>query len=182
MLYIGIDPSLTATGIVVLTEDQPGHNALLISPGKRRGTQRLDYLRRKTIAFLRSCRSGAGENCEPPVFLEGYSFGSRGQGAISLGEWGGVLRLTLRDLQFPFVDIAPAQVKKYVTGKGNSKKPEIAVAAYKKWGFEFSDDNLTDAAVLAKMCEDFSREHPEEMDDLAQYQRAILEKLQESVS
>lgn len=48
--------------------------------------------------------------------------------------------------------IAPSTLKKFVTGAGNSKgKNVMLLATYKKWGVEFSNDNLCDAYGLARL-------------------------------
>jgi crossover junction endodeoxyribonuclease RuvC len=42
-------------------------------------------------------------------------------------------------------------LKKYATGKGTSKKQEMLLQIYKRWGVEFSDDNAADAYALARL-------------------------------
>ena len=45
----------------------------------------------------------------------------------------------------PYVLVSPSSLKKFATGKGNCGKPEMAIAAYKRAGLEFADDNQCDA-------------------------------------
>ena len=66
-------------------------------------------------------------------------------------------RLTFYKKNVNFKVIAPGTLKKFVTGKGNSKKDLMLLKTYKKWGVEFEDDNLCDAYGLARMAlEDFT--------------------------
>jgi crossover junction endodeoxyribonuclease RuvC len=41
-------------------------------------------------------------------------------------------------------------LKKYATGKGTSKKQEMLLQIYKRWGVEFNDDNAADSYALAR--------------------------------
>jgi Holliday junction resolvasome RuvABC endonuclease subunit len=63
----------------------------------------------------------------------------------------GAVRAYLLRLKVPYVLITPASLKKYATGKGNAGKPEMAVAAFKRAGKEFGDDNQCDAWWLRAM-------------------------------
>jgi crossover junction endodeoxyribonuclease RuvC len=42
-------------------------------------------------------------------------------------------------------------LKKYASGKGTSKKQEMLLQIYKRWGVEFNDDNAADAYALARL-------------------------------
>ena len=44
-------------------------------------------------------------------------------------------------------EVAPTELKKFVTGTGKSKKPEI-VKHVREWGFDTCDDNEADAIAL----------------------------------
>lgn len=57
----------------------------------------------------------------------------------------GVARLVLAQNKIPYVLVAPATLKAYATGKGNADKTAMAVAALKRAGREFADDNECDA-------------------------------------
>lgn len=47
----------------------------------------------------------------------------------------------------------PSQIKKFVTGKGNASKEMVAVGVYKKWKFEGSSNDVTDAYGIGKLTE-----------------------------
>ncbi len=58
--------------------------------------------------------------------LEGYGHGmARGYALTQLGELDGVIRTALFEAGVPFVEVAPATLKKYATGRGNATKPRV---------------------------------------------------------
>ena len=56
------------------------------------------------------------------VFIEGYSFGSKGQALFQIAENCGILKYRLQELNIPYDTIVPSVVKKGATGKGNADK------------------------------------------------------------
>lgn len=141
MYLIGIDQSLTATGIAVID----GAGALLASKvlktGSLRGAARLAHIRDELRGLLM---------CFPPKYaaIEGYSIESVNR-PFDLGEVGGLVRLTLYDAHVPTVVVAPKQLKKFVTGSGDATKEKVQLAVSRKWGIVLSDDNAADALGLA---------------------------------
>lgn len=57
----------------------------------------------------------------------------------------GAIRLLLMTEQVPYVVVTPATLKAFATGKGNADKTAMAIAALKRAGREFGDDNQCDA-------------------------------------
>jgi len=55
------------------------------------------------------------------VFIEGYSYGSKGQAIFQIAENGGILKYRLQD-KFTCKTIVPSVVKKHASGKGNADK------------------------------------------------------------
>ena len=78
---------------------------------------------------------------------------SRAGSAIKLAMLGTVVRMTLFELKLPFMLIAPTQLKKYVTGKGNAQKDMMLMQIFKKYNIEAKDDNQADACGLAFLAE-----------------------------
>jgi len=146
VFYIGIDQSLTSTGIVILDEDAKIFASTIIN-SKEKGVKRLSDLSKKITEYLK--------NYNPPkmikIFIEGYSFGSRLGQAFSIGEWGGVLRKSLYELGYNIAVIPPTSLKKFITGKGNAKKELMLKEVFKKYNVDFTDNNLADAYGLARM-------------------------------
>jgi hypothetical protein len=87
--------------------------------------------------------------------MEGYAYGA--QMAHMAGELGGAVKMALlrsfhtEESKFPLI-VPPANLKKYVTGKGTGvQKNQMLLNIYKKWGIEFTDDNAADSYALARL-------------------------------
>lgn len=79
-----------------------------------------------------------------------------------------VLRTQLQgDARYP-LQVPPATLKKYVTGKGTGQKNLMLMETYKKWNVTFTDDNAADSYGLARISNNFA--------DTA-YERAVLTTL-----
>jgi len=83
--------------------------------------------------------------------IEGYAFGAKGSSGISLGELGGVTRVALYDLNVPFIEIPPTQLKRFVTGSGIAQKQVMLKEVYKRFGADINDDNVCDAFSLVQL-------------------------------
>ena len=144
MIIIGIDPSLTSTGICIT--DERGKVLLNQAIGsKLSGVKRLLDFKNQLMVFM---------NIYPlskkMVFIESYSFGSVGK-RESIAELGGTIRLTLFEQNIEFVDVPPTVLKKYVTGKGNADKIAMGVALQKQFGLEYPTSDQTDAFLLCEL-------------------------------
>ena len=140
MKIVGIDASLTSTGIVVLNE---GYVYTDTIQRKSTGVERLIEIRE----LVRLAVSGADL-----VAIEGYAFARPNQ-AHQIGELGGVLRVMFHEEKIKYIEAAPSAVKKFATGKGNAKKEDVVLSVYKRWGKEFKTNDETEAFVLAKIGE-----------------------------
>ena len=89
------------------------------------------------------------------IFIENYSFGSKGIWTFSCGEMCGAIKLMLKDLGFKYYMIAPTMWKKFVLGKGTLPKDQIMLQCYKQYGVEFTNNNMCDAYCIAKFGESF---------------------------
>lgn len=58
----------------------------------------------------------------PQTYIEGYSYGSKGQALFQIAENCGILKHRLREKGYPYQVIVPSVVKKGATGKGNADK------------------------------------------------------------
>ncbi len=145
--FVGLDVS-TKTGFVIL-EAVAGkpvlrHCETIKVPEGLKGLKRAAYIAGHILGKL-----------EPEsislVVIEGYSFASV-ERVVLLTEIGTVVRYSLVQDGFYKVLVAPPTcVKKFATGKGNADKHKVILEAHKRWGFDLSDDNQCDAAVLATM-------------------------------
>lgn len=134
---VGLDLSMTATGIAL--RDGDTHT---VKPGAR-GDARLVEIRNCVGLTVGGIDLAVIEDL--PVHAKSAGITGMVHGAVraALIQWG-----------IPYVLITPASLKKYATGKGNCGKPEMAVAAYKRFGRELADDNQVDALWLRAMALD----------------------------
>jgi len=58
------------------------------------------------------------------IFIEGYSYGSKGQAIFQIAENGGILKYRLQK-RYECRTIVPSVIKKFATGKGNADKEKM---------------------------------------------------------
>lgn len=156
MKIVGIDPSLTSTGVAVL----PDRTYVIRS--KQHGVARLTEIRdaiKKEIADA------------DLVILENYAY-CRANQAHQIGELGGVLRVLLTESGVRWITVAPAQLKKFATGKGNTKKEHMLQQVYKRWGVECETSDEADAFTLAKIGQALVHDV-----ELTKFQKEVIERL-----
>lgn len=138
MKIMGLDLSLTSTGVCNIL----GVNCSLLTSTK--GDERLMW-------FDEQYRQLAESPGRPDlIVLEGYAYGRPNQ-AHQIGELGGVVRLRLRRESIPYVTVPPSTLKKYATGKGNASKDQVLIAAVKRSGIEFNNNDEADAWWLRQI-------------------------------
>jgi Holliday junction resolvasome RuvABC endonuclease subunit len=147
-LIAGLDASLTGTALLVLGANTDKIFYKRTFANNLTGPTRLAYLKHEILLALQYYRLEL-----KAVFLEDYGFSFRGHD-FKLAELGGILRLGIAELEIPLYVIAPACLKLFVTGKGNSKKDIMLEQVFRKYhvGSEtLKDDNQVDAYALAKL-------------------------------
>ena len=153
MIYIGIDLSLTGTGIVVLDEQGNVLDKDLIttkpSSAIEDRIEKIFFLSRNIIvdAYERNAKGGS-ELC-----IEGLSYGSKSSSMLELAGLHYFLRHQLQyNIQIVLepIIVPPQTLKKWVCGKGTAKKEQMLLQTYKRWGMEFQDNNICDAYCLAR--------------------------------
>jgi crossover junction endodeoxyribonuclease RuvC len=138
-IYLGIDASLTCTGLALLNKKE------LVTwnlKPKVKGVERLAYFNIELMALFMD-----NDNIDL-VCVEGYAHGKQFR-AHQIGELGGVIRLKLHNFAVPFVEIPPKSLKKFVTGAGTGEKSDIKLHLYKRWGFTIEQEDEADAAGCA---------------------------------
>jgi len=147
---IGIDPSTSSTGLVVIDVDDLNLSEPLIAcdikpPAKLTGIDRCIFIITEIMKMVTFYR---------PLFvvIEGYSLNMRNVASvIPLVELGSLLRFMLRVEKISWLDPRASELKKFVTGKGNAQKDMVMLNVYKKWSFDAANNNIADAYVLAIM-------------------------------
>jgi crossover junction endodeoxyribonuclease RuvC len=144
---IGLDLSLTGTGVVVVSNfDNPTilDQILIESTPKEENTPRLIGISTKVMKVIIKHKPNL-------VVMEGPAFGVQKSSSIfTLGELAGLVKANMHTMSQPFIIVTPSALKKWITGKGNAKKDLMLLKVYKRFGVEFSDDNLCDAYSLAR--------------------------------
>jgi len=87
------------------------------------------------------------------VAIEDYAYVRNISAFVTLVEVGTVARMTMKELGIPWVDVPPAVLKRWTTGKGNAKKEQMAVSVKERWQFASHSHDIVDAIALAQMAQ-----------------------------
>ncbi len=146
---VGIDPSLTATAVCVYSPSQatqPWTAVFTSKPasGLRNRIARYNTLADQVLAVVLKARPHA-------VFIEGSSFGSRGNATLNLAEYRGVLSAALINAKQTVYEIPPSTLKLFIAGKGNANKTAMITACVKRYRVEYETDDEYDAYGLCRL-------------------------------
>lgn len=143
MAFLGVDQSLTATGLCLLSSQAEIVALSTVNAGSVIGGQRLVVIKNALVAMCHSVDwkiAGAA--------IEGYSIGSINR-PFDLGEIGGVVRMVLAERGILYSIVPPVLVKKFATGTTGADKDRMVKAAV-ALGATPDNDNEADALFLAK--------------------------------
>jgi Holliday junction resolvasome RuvABC endonuclease subunit len=158
---IGIDQSLTGFALSAVSIESPSEHITWVYKSPFSGIQRLDDIQNFMYEKLMWLKDR--DNTIVDIAMESPFMGA--PSTLVLSELAAAVKLFLYDhfngtnnyteiqpinLRTPLV-VPPMTLKKYATGKGTSKKQEMLLQIYKRWGIEFSDDNAADAYALARL-------------------------------
>jgi len=152
---VGIDYSLTSPALCINIDGDAGLMFYYLTSKKKYtgmmsedvvGYEHKDYdtpIRRFTYIsdFILDHISGL---INPIVFIEGYSFGSKGQGIFQIAENCGILKYRLQEAKIPYETVVPSVVKKGATGKGNADKDMMYEAFLKETNIDLKKTFDTD--------------------------------------
>jgi Holliday junction resolvasome RuvABC endonuclease subunit len=147
----GIDPSVTASGFVSLhAGGELERTGTFPVNRKLKGSHRLLGLHNDLYsAYHDTIQLGMAVDL---AVLEDLPRNAMGAGLTGMAQ--GIVRAFLVDVQVPFVTVAPATLKKAVTGSGRADKKEMKLAAQKVLGEDadyLKNDNEVDAWGLAEV-------------------------------
>lgn len=150
---LGIDPSLTGTGLVVLNSRGRIVDHTTIKTKPIRGADRLTVIEQVVRNWLRHLEPG------DIVVIESPSYGSRTGNQHELAGLWWILRRAVADRsnmlggRLRVYVVAPKARAKYATGNGNADKAEVMAAVHRAYPQVDNswDDNACDALVLAHM-------------------------------
>lgn len=119
-----------------------GNRCGCLVAGNRSGMQRLHWIRNAVLVPAKAADL---------VVLEGYAFSAHASHAHELGELGGVVRMALFGASIDYVEIPPASLKLFATGKGNANKEAMLAAAIRKLDYAGHSNDEVDALWLWHM-------------------------------
>lgn len=146
-IIVGIDLSLTSTGIAVMCAD-------IIDVQRIRSVGRKDATVTDTAKRIDTIGSAVALNAAGTdlAVIEAPSFGSRnGSQHERGGLWWDVIRRLVR-LGVPIATVSPQCRAKYATGRGNAGKDEVLAAVVRRYpDVDVTGNDVADALVLAAM-------------------------------
>jgi crossover junction endodeoxyribonuclease RuvC len=152
---IGIDPSLTGTGVAVVdTPTLHGFTAALhlvkSAPSGSAWTARHDR-----IHELANTIGQYLDGFPTVVVMESPAYGAQAQKSASIHDrawlWGQIYHQA-RKRGLPVLTATPTQRIKYVTGRGVGDKDVVLAAAIKRWPtVNITNNNTADAMIFAAM-------------------------------
>lgn len=127
---LGIDPSLTGTGIA----HETGQLTVSTDSSQADGP--------RLTAIYSAVTDHIGLAVRLAV-IEDLPTHAKGAGRTGMAQ--GVVRFALDQLDVPTVIVTAATLKKFATGNGNANKGDMRLELYKRAGIDVRDDNQVDA-------------------------------------
>lgn len=166
MHLVGIDVSLTATGIARIRPDGSRTPPITLetiasSPSGSGYPAQLERLRNVAGRVVRAARRNAADDegivyaLEAPIFgtvtnAQGKPIGSAGMAHTRAGLWWLIYHLI--EKTGPVITVPPTTLKSYVTGKGNAPKDLVISTVARNFPhLAILDNNQADALGLASM-------------------------------
>lgn len=148
MKIVGIDLSLTSTGIAV-AEDGEFRVQRVTSKGTANDTLRQRHSR---LSLLTSRVTEATRLADLVVIEQPAYSQSGGSHHDRSGVWWLVLDGVINQVGADVVEVPPTTLKKYASGKGNASKDDMLTAVIRRYPhIEFSGNDEADAVALMAM-------------------------------
>lgn len=157
--FIGIDPSYSSTGLVVL-DNEPQNIDPLVAKTIKAGNPRDSFINRiESLLSQLSESLSKYKNYESLTVMEGAAFASE-FGAFKLGKLSGVLEYWLATHGYPYYLVAPMYAKKVASGKGNATKVQVINGVRSRWGYINKSNDINDAYTMARIAQGAVPEEP----------------------
>jgi len=167
---VGIDPSLTSTGICYGTSADNWQTIAIKS--KPRGTDVAGRIKRYE-GIIEQIERVLSTVRPKLILIEAYSYGSNYGKTSDRAELGGLIRWHAIDYTPHILEVAPTTLKKFATGKGAGDKSIVQAHVQKRWGQIFPTDDECDAFCMYQLALCISgRQQPE-----TEPQREAVEKV-----
>lgn len=129
MNVLGVDPSLTATGLCwVGPGGVPDLRTSRTKPGRTGTLAKLARMERQVLVVVEAASAGADL-----VVAEAPSFGSHGSATRDLAGLWWLLVAGLRSCEVPLGIVPPSVLKKWSTGTGNADKFTVGQEIARRW-------------------------------------------------
>lgn len=155
MLVLGIDPSLTATGLAMINPQTRRARVAEVKTTPTTSDLEARSDRQRGIAL--AVDAFVGSSWPHLVIIEAPSFGSRAKSAAQherSGLFWSLVRLSLK-YEATIVEVSPRARAKYATGNGNAVKASVVEATLETYRSLLDEreltDNEADALALAAM-------------------------------
>lgn len=171
---LGLDLSLTGTGVVLLEDDRIKLELLIKSkPTEQKRPvdeiERLVLIKRKIISIIE-------EHKPDLVVIENLAFLAKGTSLTQLSYLNYVIRAYLWENKIKFFLVAPPSLKKFITGHGKAQKEEVMESIFKTYHVAETDSNIADAFVLSLIGRTFLNQSATEV-----HQKDVLELLKKQL-
>lgn len=160
--FLGIDPSLNATGLAVVEKTEAGVIRLVKTTSvilnstkefpKLFGMARVEHILEQLEEFMKTYDF---EMCA----IENYAYGvQKSRSVFDLGELGGCIRLLFHRRGIRLIEIPPQTVKSRATGKGNADKEDVKAGMEKILNCTLHSHDEADAAGVAVLIAEMGEE------------------------
>lgn len=175
MINVGLDMSFTGTGFCLFKDNQYELKTIKTKP-----KDFPNFLER--LQFITdTCLTGIPKEVDLIAIEDYYTPHQKAQmgSALNLVALGTLMRIKLYESGLPFVIINNKQLKKWITGKGNSQKSMIIKEVYKRLDVDAKDDNQADACVLADLAKALFeiKNNQKDIKSFSKYQIDVLDKI-----
>lgn len=128
MIILGIDPGIANVGVGVIEKNGHGYQLLnhqcITTKASQKNDDRLQHIFYSVSQVI--------ETFNPKVLvMESLFFAVNARSAMTVGKAMGSISLAASTQKIPVVEYTPLQIKKYLTGYGRAKKPEIQAQVQK---------------------------------------------------
>ena len=142
---LGVDPSLTGTGLVVVDPlGRPLHQERVSTPASQPELDRF----RVIVDRVSAARERHGPGL---MVIEAPALGCRNQGTSALCGLFWLLQWETPGTACRVITVPPTSLKKFTTGKGTAKKDTMQLEIFKRWGRDFPSADEADAYALAML-------------------------------
>jgi len=174
MSYVGLDLSLTATGVYIINGINSSENLNVEIKTKpadfQHDIQRCDFIAGLIVDMLKTQKIDI-------IAMEDYFSGQQACSVIKLAILGTTVRLRLLENGFSFITFAPTQIKKFETGSGIAPKDNMLKSVFKKHGFDTNSNNVADACAIAYLGKAYYDYINNNKRDFLKYELDVLEKI-----